>query len=261
MPARSETSARMKKKRIRPRSARIPRGFTGCWYRVIGVSAPGGRTACPFPSEWAARPTPRFSVVFILEGNVRSALAGARGQDSSGDGRSGLWLVGEIGAKPAFHLREADSLPRGVVLRLVKPYPADGEVARLRMGEVDAADARRRHGRERLGQLDADLLRGEEPIERLLLAVVGTGRVAVRRPDPAEALGDQLLVRELRARLLPLAPGGLVQVLGEGLRKPVGERLDHDRAVVVVLGLVPGRKLVGAVDRDREAAHVVAGRG
>ena len=50
----------------------------------------------------------------------------------------------------------------------------------------------------------------------------------------------------------------LVQVLGERLGEPVGERLDHDRAVVVVLGLVTGGELVGAVDRDGEGAEVVA---
>ena len=52
----------------------------------------------------------------------------------------------------------------------------------------------------------------------------------------------QLLARELRARLVPLASGDLVQVLREGLRQAVGEGLDHDRAVVVVLGLEARRR-------------------
>ncbi len=45
---------------------------------------------------------------------------------------------------------------------------------------------------------------------------------------------------------VPLAPRPLVQPLGERLREPVGERLDDDRAVVVVRGDVRGRELVGA---------------
>ena len=49
-----------------------------------------------------------------------------------------------------------------------------------------------------------------------------------------------------------------MQPLGAGLRQPVGERLDHDRSVVVVLGLVPLHELVGAEPRgDRERADVV----
>ena len=91
--------------------------------------------------------------------------------------------------------------------------------------------------------------RAEQREQRPLLGVVGAGRVAERGPDPAVALGDQLLARELLAGRVPLAPRPLVELLGEGLGEPVGERLDHDRAVVVVLGLVARRELVGAVDR------------
>ncbi len=49
-----------------------------------------------------------------------------------------------------------------------------------------------------------------------------------------------------------------MQKLGEGLGEAVRERLDHDRLVVVVLCLVAGGELVGAVDRDAERADVVA---
>ena len=59
---------------------------------------------------------------------------------------------------------------------------------------------------------------------------------------------------------VPLAPHTLVQALGERLGEPVGQRLHRDRRVVVVRRLVPGRELVGPVDRDGERAHVVVRR-
>jgi hypothetical protein len=52
----------------------------------------------------------------------------------------------------------------------------------------------------------------------------------------------------------------LVQPLGERLGQAVGERLRHDRAVVVVVGLEPGDELVQAEPGgDRERAQVVFG--
>ena len=50
-----------------------------------------------------------------------------------------------------------------------------------------------------------------------------------------------------------------MQVRGERLGEPIGERLDEDRAVVVVLALEALRELVGAdAGGDRERADVVA---
>ncbi len=54
-----------------------------------------------------------------------------------------------------------------------------------------------------------------------------------------------------------------MQVLGERLGEPVGERLDHDRVVVVVLRLEAGGELVGAEaggDRERPEVVVRSGR-
>src|SRR5919197_1453443 len=93
----------------------------------------------------------------------------------------------------------------------------------------------------------------------MLLRVVRARGVAEGRSDAAVALVDQLFVRELRTALVPVAPRDLVQVLRERLRQPVGERLDHDRAVVVVLRLVASGELLGAeAGGDRERSDEVA---
>ena len=90
--------------------------------------------------------------------------------------------------------------------------------------------------------------------------MVRAGGVAERRPDAPELLRRELLARQALLRLVPGVAHDFVQVLGERLRKPVGEGLDHDRPVVVVLGLVTRGELVRAVDGDGERADVVAVR-
>jgi hypothetical protein len=103
--------------------------------------------------------------------------------------------------------------------------------------EVEAADAGRRRHRQALGQAHADLA-GLQHLEHVALdAVVGAGRIARRRADAAVLLGDQVLVAELLVgRVAPeLGAHALVQPLGEGLGQPVGQGLEHDRRVVVVV--------------------------
>ena len=130
------------------------------------------------------------------------------------------------------------------------------------MTQVDAAHARSGEHRARLGEREPRVLGAQQLEELDLLAVIGAGGIPERRPDAAEALGDELVLRSLIARLVPPAPRNLVQVLGERLREAVGEGLRHDRAIVVVLGLEPGRELVEAVPGgDRECTEMVAGRG
>ena len=129
------------------------------------------------------------------------------------------------------------------------------------MREVDPADRGSRHHRVALGQLEPDLARAEQLEELPLLAVVRAGRVAEGGPDAAEPLGEQLLAAELLVGRVPLAPRPLVQPLGERLGEPVGERLDDDRLVVVVLGLVARGELVGAVDRRPRSAQPSRPRG
>ena len=129
------------------------------------------------------------------------------------------------------------------------------------MREIEARHRRAGPHGEALGQLDAGrLLRVEQAEDRALLGVVGLGRIAGRRADAAILLRDQLLARELLVRRIApeLAPHALVHALGEGFRQAVGQRLEHDAAVVV--GLVDvARQRLGLADagRDGEGADVV----
>src|SRR5580765_384452 len=113
------------------------------------------------------------------------------------------------------------------------------------MREVDAAHARGRRHSIALREREASLLGAEQREQLRLLAVVRAGGIPERGTDAAEALGNQLFRRELRALLVPGAARDLVQVLRERLGETVGERLDHDRVVVVVLRGEAGGELVG----------------
>ena len=102
---------------------------------------------------------------------------------------------------------------------------------------------------------------GLQQVEQLaLLAVIGTRRVAERWPDAAVALGDQLLAREALVRAVaPVAASARVKVFGERFGEAVGERLDHDRVIVVVVALERRDELGCAVSgRDGEGADEVA---
>src|SRR5439155_26227566 len=104
------------------------------------------------------------------------------------DRRLLVCLVPQVRAEPPLRLLHARAPAGRVVLDLVPAHPADGEVARLRMGEIDAADRGNRGHRERLRQLEPDELGVEELEELALLRMVRTGRIPEGRPDAADAL-------------------------------------------------------------------------
>src|SRR5437867_1781816 len=106
----------------------------------------------------------------------------------------------EVLAQPILRLLDAQPLAAGVVLDLVAPQTPDREVARLRVRQVDPANGGSRGHRECLRQLEPDLLRSEEVEQLPLLGVIGAGGISERGPDPAEALGDELLARQLLLR-------------------------------------------------------------
>ena len=77
-----------------------------------------------------------------------------------------------------------------------------------------------------------------EQLEQLeLLAVIRARGIAERRADAAIRLGDARRRATARSSMPHSRARLRVQVRGERLGQPVGERLDHDRAVVVVLAL------------------------
>ena len=131
------------------------------------------------------------------------------------------------------------------------------------MREVEAGDARGGPHRIALGELDPHRGRVEQREQRALAGVVGAGGIAERGADAAVALGDQVFVRELLVgAVAPLAARARVQVLGERLGEPVGERLHHDRVVVVEVLLERAREVVGLDARgDRKRTDVVGDAG
>src|SRR4051794_2659076 len=77
---------------------------------------------------------------------IATQLAARCDADQTGNalrcrGRRRLRVVAEVGREPALGLGDREALPAGVVGDLVAPDAADGEVPRLRMGQVDAAHA------------------------------------------------------------------------------------------------------------------------
>src|SRR5947208_2540999 len=82
-------------------------------------------------------------------------------------------FVGEVGRQPALDLFDRTPLAAGITGDLVVPDSADGEVPRLRMREIEAADARGRDHRGMVGQGEAGR-GGVEQVEQLeLLTVIG----------------------------------------------------------------------------------------
>ncbi len=108
------------------------------------------------------------------------------------------------------------------------------------MGDIDARYRRARPHGKALGQSHIDLrFRIEQTEQRFLFRVIGLGRITRRRADAAIGLADQIIAREvfLRGIAPELLAHTLVHEFGKGLGKPVGERLDQDRGVIVIRAL------------------------
>src|SRR5215469_5318630 len=81
----------------------------------------------------------------------------------------------------------------------------------------------------------------QQPPNRPFLRVVRAGRIPGRRSDsPIFLLNQVFIAQMLGATVAPLPASSLVKALRESFGKPIGDRLSHDGAVVVV----PGAKAV-----------------
>ena len=128
------------------------------------------------------------------------------------------------------------------------------------MAQVKAADACRRRHRQAFRQRHADLA-GAKQLEQLFFyAVVRAGRVAGSGANTLVFLGDQRFQRKLfGGRITPqILANPQVQCFGEGLGQAVGQRLEHDRRIVVMVGLELRFLFLGAQPGgDSEQADIV----
>ena len=147
-------------------------------------------------------------------------------------------IVVEVGAEPAFDFGDGHALALVVVGDLVAVDLAEGEVARLGVGEVEAADAGAGPHGEGLGDLHAGVgLDVEQAPDGSLLGVVGAGGVAGGGADAAILFVDEFFGGEVFAEAVaPLVADAFVQAFGEGFGEAVGDGLGHDGVVVVVVG-------------------------
>src|SRR3546814_1398579 len=92
--------------------------------------------------------------------------------------------------------------------------------------------------------------------------MVGAGRIAGGRTDAAILLLDQRLVSQLLAgRIAPqFGADMLVQPLGERFGEAIGERLQQDVRIIVLVGAEAFRMRHEAVKAARETAHPCARR-
>src|SRR4029453_12675760 len=155
-------------------------------------------------------------------------------------------LVREILAEPPLGLGEGDPFLLRVVRDLIATDAPPGEVARLRMAEVEAAHARARRRRIRLREPNARPSGLEQVEEGALLRVVRTGGVPERRTNASKPLADSLLVRKRLVGRVPLVSSELVEPLRVRLGESVGQRSHHDRVVVVQIRREVVRKLLAA---------------
>src|SRR5690606_38466137 len=156
---------------------------------------------------------------------------------------------------------DGHSLSAGIILDLIPADLAHIKIRRLGMRKIQPADGGRRVHCEALGQLNTGRPLGIQklPDERLF-RVIRTGWIPRRGPDAPIFFENQLVVGQVFVGGVSpeLAPNAIVKHLGERLGQPVGQSLDHDLIVVVVLALELGDDLLDALaGRDGERAYIV----
>src|SRR3984957_14877980 len=146
-------------------------------------------------------------------------------------------IVIEDRRQPFFGLLERQAFTSGIIFDLVALDLADAEIIALRVAEIEAADRGAGPHGKAFGQPHADRALAVEQLEQSrFLGVVGLRRIAGRRADAAIFFGDQFvacerLVGGVGPKFLAHA---LVHPLGGSFGEAVGQRLGHDRGIIVV---------------------------
>src|SRR4051794_24008079 len=168
-------------------------------------------------------------------------------------------IVRQVWPEPALGLVNRDPFATGVRLQLIATDPADIEVLRRRMREIEAADGGGwKHGAA-VGQGQPRAARIEEIEQLEFLAVIRTRGIPVGRTDAAILLRDQVVVRQaLLVAIAPILTSLRVEVFRERLGESIGQRLHHDRVVVVVIAFEAPREIVGTeAGRHREHSEII----
>ncbi len=89
--------------------------------------------------------------------------------------------------------------------------------------------------------------------------MVGASRVSKSRSNASIAFRDEVFVREIFPHAISPIPSCLrMEFFRKRFRKSIRQSLGHDRAVIIVLTLIPLHQLLGSDSRgDCEGSHVI----
>src|SRR5438128_4705331 len=132
------------------------------------------------------------------------------------------------------------------------------------MREVKTADTGAGPHRAAFCQFDAGVLLDLEQLPKNpFLGMIRAGRITGGWTDAAIFFANQIFVGELLTPAIPpFHTDTSVQVFSEGFREAIGQRLGHDRVVIVMVEFEPAAEFFDAEARaDRERAEVIRQRG
>ena len=117
----------------------------------------------------------------------------------------------------------------------------------LRVGEVESAHTGGGPHGAGFGELGANVFLDLQEIPKgPFFSVVRAGGVPRGGADALVFFPDEVLVAQrFPGAVSPFLAHPLMQAFGKGLRQPVGERLDHDGGVIIVLGFKRAGPLIG----------------
>src|SRR5690606_10678099 len=157
--------------------------------------------------------------------------------------RSAAWHAGscawlaQAAGQCATYIVLAAAAALHVVLDLIVADIADIEVLRHGVAKIKARDAGRRVHGVAVSQLHADIFAFHDAEHVLLDDVLGAGGITRRRPDALVLFSDDVLVgQRLVGSITPqIAAYPRMQGLGEPFCQSVGDGLEHDAGVIVVI--------------------------